>query len=129
MARKMQVMYRKLLVFFMASSPYSEKIEHRTSNVQLPTSNVEGATLYLSLNSANFRMLNRSFRRTVRPGTHSQMAQSNRISKRRFDRTAHALPLRQALSLRVPRMMLSFFKIDRIHYSMLDVGRSMLDVH
>ncbi len=27
------------------------------------------------------------------------------------------------------RFAQSFFKIDRIHYSMFDVGRSMFDVH
>jgi len=42
-----------------------------------------------------------------------------RMSKGGFARAAQALALRVAQS---------FFKIDRIHYSMFDVGRSMFNV-
>jgi len=81
----------------------SEQIERRTSNVQLPTSNIEGASLCLFKN-----------KRAADSCSESQ------VSKNKFARMAQAL---------APRVARYFFKLGSIPYSMLDVQCSMFDVH
>jgi hypothetical protein len=57
-----------------------QKIERRTSNVQLPTSNIDGAKLYL-LNQTSTRLQNFSLPRAVRPGANSRRTRPIRILK------------------------------------------------
>jgi hypothetical protein len=89
-------------------------VEHRTSNIERP--------ILMTLRFIDFKTSEPQLATSPSASSGLEYVESSRIE---FRRKASLLQRRRLLRV----LLSSFNKIDRIHYSMLDVQCSMFDVH